>query len=607
MGASDYMTGNAPAGANYAAPLLDFSPLAKLPEEYFAGQQRARATRMQNAFPNGVPTDPKTGQPDVNAIINTGAKLGGLDYVSNLLPYMYGMQIGERNASAIQDTISPGAPNPSAAGPGNLKPQPQAAQPQQQPQLSSAGTDNSGQPTIRSMATELFAGRDVSPMIPRFASAVGVNPDAPLNPQQAARAKSLMSPRVAQVVGRGRPDAAIEQNPNPVGSTEESINGPNARPSQVAGAGPVTGANGINAPGGGGVSGAPGPIATPPARVAQAPTAAPSAQAPNPARGLVPEGYDPNAFATRLTEAAAALRARAARFAGVPGGVGANQAKVLQEQAQAYDERAKQIFDVLGKGAEPTNEQKNLASGADVGIEANKLDVQRGAKMMSGIEAQASQYERDMKPYLDLSRSILNDPNNYTGIGAGARLNWEKIKTAFGGDPRTAAMMEGLQKVTATSVLGQINMQRDQIMEAGGSGGRIFAQQVDLVEKAAPQLQNTPTGNRFLVEVASRMGELNTAIRNMALDYKQSHRYLDAGFERQVADYLKSHAIFSKQELSHPELLGAPTIPPAARSKQEIGQWAHAMGLNPGDAIRTPDGRYVPASAFIGAPAGAAH
>src|ERR1700722_14187567 len=103
----------------------------------------------------------------------------------------------------------------------------------------------------------------------------------------------------------------------------------------------------------------------------------------------------------------------------------------------------------------------------------------------------------------------------YSGTGANLVLDFNRVRAALG-DQKAAVLQEALSKVTAASVLGQINTQKDQMMEAGGTAGRIFAQQVGLVEKAAPALSNTVYGNRFLVNVASRMGEFSTLVAQQA-------------------------------------------------------------------------------------------
>jgi hypothetical protein len=113
------------------------------------------------------------------------------------------------------------------------------------------------------------------------------------------------------------------------------------------------------------------------------------------------------------------------------------------------------------------------------------------------------------------------------------------------------------------------------------------------VQKAAPTLSTTLGGNRFLVEVASRIGELQNKVADMARNYKTTHPLgLDAGFDQRVADYLKGNPIFSNQERSDPAILGAPTVPSTiAGNRASIQQWGNALGLQQGNAIRFPDGQ----------------
>jgi hypothetical protein len=67
MGASDYMVGNAPQGASYAAPLAGFAfgqAIAGLPDAYMHGRENARTMALQDAFKDGVPLNPdKFGMP----------------------------------------------------------------------------------------------------------------------------------------------------------------------------------------------------------------------------------------------------------------------------------------------------------------------------------------------------------------------------------------------------------------------------------------------------------------------------------------------------------------------------------------------------------------
>ena len=156
-------------------------------------------------------------------------------------------------------------------------------------------------------------------------------------------------------------------------------------------------------------------------------------------------------------------------------------------------------------------------------------------------------------------------------------------------------LQEGLEKVTATNVLGQLNQQRDELQAGGISGGRIFAPMVDLVTKASANLGTTLAGNRLLVEVMDRAGQVGRQVRNMAADYKDPRAgnggILDAGFDKKIGNYLDSHPIFTKEELSKPELIGAPTAPVGLKDTQSRKAWGQGMGLNPGDPFRV-NGQY---------------
>jgi len=164
------------------------------------------------------------------------------------------------------------------------------------------------------------------------------------------------------------------------------------------------------------------------------------------------------------------------------------------------------------------------------------------------------------------------------------------------GDTKAAMLQEALSKVTAQNVLAQINLQRDQIGATGSQAVRIFAQQIEQVQKSVPGLSTTLNGNRFLVSVADRMGQFNSQIAQMARDWKADPKHrgiLGPGWDQRLADWVKSHPIFTDVERSHPEVLGAPTVPPAIRSPMQVQNWGRAMGLKSGDPFRTESGKVL--------------
>src|ERR1700733_12751944 len=91
-GPQDFMVGNAPQGASYAAPLLNFDNLAKLPQTMAANQAAMMDLQARRAFPNGLPTLPD-GSPDTQEILKKTVQFGGAPAAQALLPYLQKQQV----------------------------------------------------------------------------------------------------------------------------------------------------------------------------------------------------------------------------------------------------------------------------------------------------------------------------------------------------------------------------------------------------------------------------------------------------------------------------------------------------------------------------------
>jgi hypothetical protein len=596
--ASSFFVGNAPQGVSYAAPLLNFAQLSQLPQDYFQGTQRQRTLSLQQPV-----IDPSTGQPttDPRAILAAANQRGGLESALQVLPLAQRQQFLDYLRSQSDSDQSPDAStpapssNPSAAGPANIRgPRPQqptsvtpsAAAPAAQPTLSSVGTDNNGQDTLRSVMTETFGGRDVSPIIPRVAAVLKIDPDAPLSSDQMTAAKTLLT-RIGQ--------SGVQPGTARTNTTDTT--GAGAPVTPVGG----TGGNGAPTPGTRLETAAPATGIVPNGPVGDVSGAqAPSQAATSPsADAVVPASYRGRALEyaqlQRRLQQTTLDRAQQAEVLGI-------DAKALQDRAAAAGQRAQIVEAALAKDAEQTEAMKNARSGATSYNAASDAAVKSASTKFAGIVGSANEYENDLKPKIDLATSILNDPRIYTGTGGDWSLAVHKAESVFG-SPVAAQLQETLKKVTASSILDQINGLKSMMMEAGGASsnaGRIFQQQIELMNQAAPQLTTTVAGNRTLVELERRNGEQATAIRDLALDYlgppdangvPTKHKFLDAGFEKVVSNYLQTHPLFNKDELGNPSLLGAPTAPPNIKSRNQAIAWTNAWGLKAGDPIRV-NGQY---------------
>src|SRR6185312_11984371 len=207
------------------------------------------------------------------------------------------------------------------------------------------------------------------------------------------------------------------------------------------------------------------PAMTPAQRIAQgAAAAAPQSVANGQADAAPTPDTDPEnaarlASAANKNRAADALQVRAIANARV----NPKAADIMQKQVDSLRSEAKVDIDAVNADVARTTEQKNAeAAGraspeaATVRAEELKAEVDRSNKVYGGAQAAASQYQRDLKPYLDVTRSILSQPGMYSGLGSGASLAINRVRAALG-DQKAAMLQEALQKITASSVLSQIN------------------------------------------------------------------------------------------------------------------------------------------------------
>jgi hypothetical protein len=77
------LTVQGPQAPSYSAPLLDFSPLADLPNKFFQGAQNKSAYDASQALKGGIPLD-ADGQPDYAKAAQILAQTGNIDAVSKM-------------------------------------------------------------------------------------------------------------------------------------------------------------------------------------------------------------------------------------------------------------------------------------------------------------------------------------------------------------------------------------------------------------------------------------------------------------------------------------------------------------------------------------------
>lgn len=361
------------------------------------------------------------------------------------------------------------------------------------PNVLPSGADKGEGPggdTVRTAATSFFGGdNDVSALIPRFARALGVDPDGDLSPGQLAQLKGFM----------GRTKEAL--------AAGGQIGGPQGNYTASLGSPAPPGGGGMP----GGASAAPvGPPGAPPVQMAQAGSAAPGQRAPIEQAGalaMVPKGADARAFAQRMQEAARELREKARRegIAGIP-------SKAREDQAATYDKNAEAILKELAEGARPTNPSKEARDPAIIAAAAQKKTVEAlaEAKVKNvATRIEAIKPARDTVQVLDEMDSALTHGWDHISTGPGARQMLEVKKAINNFLPGT------FQNVTEAETVDKLNAQL-----AAAAAKAMTARPSQLEFKAFmannPGLLTSREGSKVLIDLLRQQKQQEVRLGIMA-------------------------------------------------------------------------------------------
>jgi hypothetical protein len=621
----DYTIVQGPSGASYTAPNISqllYQGLSNIPTAYYQGQEEQYRQRLREP----ASTDPETLKKQM-------AQRGGVAMMKDLLPFMLLQQTGGATAQTLADLdrqvnggvrsaptapaappaaptappVLPGVaptapaatptapsapPNPAGAGPANISPRAGMAYPRE-------GTEGT---SLTIMGTELAGGRDVSPAINRVARIMGVDPAAELPPAAVNMARTLLNraiggavpPPAPDISGRGvrfiRPGVieVMPRNPPvPSGTAEvgeSPITTPGGRSEFEAPSGPTSAVERGLTPlrGPAGASGAPAPVTAAPGTAVPLATGrseTPISGPPGPVEAIQRAQRDP--LIQRLLSGAA----RAREIAAAEAIRNPAASKAALDQASAYEQRARIMLEAASRAAEPTGPMKESAALGMTPLQFERVkaqqaeDIKTFGKLNTGMQAMANTGVA-MLPTLHAARSLI-DAGAATGWGSDKILAAKQMLARIGGDPSGAMKLEAFGKQMAAFINQQSNTLRGEAIEMGGNSVRIFASQMENMQKASPSPDYTPAGNRYLIEVYKRGIDRAVFLANAANKYGP----LDRNFETWARQWQIDHPMFSEAELRDPRRVA----PPVARTPDDL----RAMGWHEGEPFLTPDGRIL--------------
>jgi hypothetical protein len=188
---------------------------------------------------------------------------------------------------------------------------------------------------------------------------------------------------------------------------------------------------------------------------------------------------------------------------------------------------------------------------------------------------------------LDIMERALNDPNFYSGSGGQAMTAFKRGLVALGmDDAATAAPNEVFDKMSKQVVTEVLSGEKG----GAGLGSGVSNADRDFITGIVPGLQNTPEGNRTLIEIQRRLVQRDREIARMTRDYARAHNGLiDYDHLANIDDYQEKHPLFADLKMQF-EKAGTSGGAPAVSGPAKIGTKADYDALKPGTSYTDPEG-----------------
>lgn len=191
-----------------------------------------------------------------------------------------------------------------------------------------------------------------------------------------------------------------------------------------------------------------------------------------------------------------------------------------------------------------------------------KLKQAGATKINNVVQTGDNQYaktlgENDAKGFLDVNKAgntansklntltvldnLMKDPSFYSGFGGPTRMRANQALASLGiANPNAASAQEAFDAISKKMVLDL----------AGGSLGTGFSNaDRDFIVGQVPALQNTPEGNRRLIEYMRKIAQREQQVAQLARQYAKANnnRFDQAGFNEFLAKWSEQNPLFANE------------------------------------------------------------
>jgi hypothetical protein len=259
--------------------------------------------------------------------------------------------------------------------------------------------------------------------------------------------------------------------------------------------------------------------------------------------------------------------------------------------------------------AEDYARKKAFDTKAEVDKDAQVKGTEMAMKKYDNMSTQA-QSARKLMPNLELASTLMEDPNFSAGLLHGVKDTWQRLKDATGIATMSNAPNEAFDKLMAGTVL-------DTMKSTLAGLGQVRLAEIDLLNKANGNRNNSVASNRAVLEISKRAVQKVDQLDSIAQQYVSGdevlnpitgtvmlkanidrngemspRRGLDAGFDKLARKFTLDHPSFKPEEIkNYNTLFTAPAEKAAAPAVAPTEAGAPAVGTK--KMFDTPDGKKV--------------
>jgi len=164
---------------------------------------------------------------------------------------------------------------------------------------------------------------------------------------------------------------------------------------------------------------------------------------------------------------------------------------------------------------------------------------------------------------LDALEQLYKDPNVAKGAMAESISGLKNVGASLGVETKGLGAEQAIQSITNKMALDQRST-----AEGGGMPGAMSDADRNFLKAQTPGLEKTPEGRALIIANQRKLAQRQVQIAQMANEYERTNGQLDAGFDRQVAEFANKNQMFADQK--QPSSTAATTVDMKALAAQEL-------------------------------------